>query len=229
MAQLSRRVARLAKQLGVDTLEEVQEAYTVDSNRAAQRVEEALKKVLKDLQSSSPTEVFSKYKVVKERLSDKTTLKLRKSGLEVTGTWDWLIYVEGPDEYNLFDVLDEGRKELPYRTKPYPLWGAALRERKSPPPEKFPSNSRVSGVGLRGSGKLAVNNPYGAGRSAAFGGSERPRGGQGDPMVFSRGPISAIKEKKLYERALERAKEALKGTGFEWEVIIVQRDTRGGA
>lgn len=218
---LSKGAQKLATQLNVPLPKDLSKFYSEDADKAINAVKRALELMLSEIRALSPTGVFEGYYVKVEKVGNKTKIRLPKSGVDISGQFEWLVYIQKPGgRWNVFDILNDGRKQLPYREKPYPLWGAALRQVKSPPPARFPSNSRIPGAG-----GFSGSNPMGLSRAAAYGGPERPRKGRGDPMVFSRGPLARIPKKFLYLRVLSRIEEL--PAFANWQISVIERAERG--
>lgn len=232
MAKLPQRVNRLAKQLGFPTPEAVIEAFEKDAGLAADVLVDVLDNIIAQINANSRSNVLGGYKAVKEKISKKTIVRLAKSGIDLSGNYEYLVYVKSghSKKVNIFDRIDEGRPELPWREKPYALWSAALRRDAETKKRRinvpFPSNARVSQQG----DAIAGQYPLGPDQVSA---SRQARGkrGKGRPMVFSRGPLAAIPAKNLYERALARAKDrlAVKGLSQYFEVIITPNRLKKGA
>lgn len=229
MGKLPGRLNRLAKQLGVPTPEDVIKLFEEDSSAAADVLVDVLDTMIKSINANSRSGVLSGYKAVKEPVGV-TRIRLAKSGIDLSGNYEWIVYVKAPSDHagaktNVFDIIDEGRPELPYREKPYALWAAALRKQpgsKSVRTRKpFPTNARVTQSGDR----VAGNYPLAASRVSASR-QGRGKGERGTPMVFSRGPLALIPAKLLYERALTRAKDRLsvKGLSQYFDVVLIARE-----
>lgn len=232
MAKLPQRVQRLAKQLGMATPEEVIEAFEKDAGLAADILVDVLDNIIAQINANSRSGVLNGYKAVKEKITKKTVVRLAKSGIDLSGGYEYLVYVKSAHskKVNIFDRIDEGRPELPKRDKPYSLWSAALRREAGSKKRRtnvpFPSNARVTERG----DAIVGNYPLGPEQVSA---SRQARGkkGKGTPMVFSRGPLAAIPAKNLYERAEARAKDrlAVKGLSKYFEVVITPNRLKKGA
>jgi len=227
------RVNRALRRLGLGGLEtgRVEAFMAADAEAAAELVRQALERFLIQLQSNSVSKVLEGYDAVKETGRTKKSkssirLRLQRSGVQLTGKFEWVVYVKAPEgasgyddkDFNLFDILSKGRPKYENPSgKAIPLFGAG-------------SNRLQTRVGGKGGASIAK-----AGRVARVKGKKVARRDSAlrkgyshgyDPdkevILFTKGPIAKVPAQFLYERALKQAKDDLSGSGFkDWDVIYV--------
>lgn len=221
---MAKRRSELAARMGL-TRKQVEETLQESVMEAAELVAEEFRRILVSLNADSVDAVFTGYSVTKI-----ITSKLRhyKNFGEIHVP-QVQIYVEASDAHkamepplNIFDILDEGRDALPWRSSsegPYPLW--SLR---TPSLVKGPGGKRAPG------GLFKISRPV-----RTFKGSRpekmrqaligpRPEGATYSPAVFTQGPISSVPPQQLYKRVYGEAKRKLKANGFkDFDLIQVGR------
>jgi hypothetical protein len=231
--------------LNVPTPEEVRDYYRGNSEAAADSVRHSLDEFLWEIARKSRSFTMIGYKAVKVPSDKETIIKLKKSGIELNIGFTWLIYAKKSKNstINVFDLLNEGRPRLPKKRgkkKVYVLWGAPLRSakksdaqhgshRKIAKPKKSKYPRLLSNARIRDRGEISGDYPFSKEHSAqARAGQAYGREFRGYPMVFSKGPLAAVRPKKLYERAWKRGKAALAGSGFRgWKLIVAKGISRG--
>lgn len=187
---------------------------------AAEIVAEEFRRILGQLQAESENGVFDGYEVV----IDIEPYSVSYRSLGTIKTVKCHIYVKSPDpELNVFDILDTGRKGLPYRDgsqSPYPIWSDADSRAVSRPGE------RRRGYG----GRFAISSPPSNLRGKRpeklrykLMGTREP-GFQYSPARFSRGPIPAVPATNLYKRIYNIARKKLRAKGFSfYDLLLVER------
>lgn len=204
MAQPSRRLRRLIKQLGFIPPEEVFARFEADSEFVAEETRLALERVLEEVQNASRGHALDGYKAVKEKADSVGKIILPKSGYTISDITEWIVYVKPVRHHedmdlSVFELIDQGRPEI---TQPglYPLWGAEFLINV----KRNPSDTRPE---PRSKGQKG-NVPF------------MTVGGIGDYT------IPAVQGKLLYESALRRAKDQLtvKGLNRRWDVVKVGLD-----
>lgn len=231
MAVVSRRVDKLAKRLGLVnfTRESVSSALNRDALGVANLVYNALQRQIDQINAESKTNALAGYSAKVVHVANTTKVKLFKSGVDLSGDYEYAVYVEPSGAHNafginVFDILDAGRPALRERSKdesPYPLWGTPARGK----PYKE-SNARISvGGSVRGpGGKFTIAKATSVKRAII---RPEPRKAAYDADVvknlkFTHGPIAAVPAYFLYERARQAAKDEIAGAGFTlWDVIYV--------
>jgi hypothetical protein len=157
--------------------------------------------MLDEFREKGASKAFNNYSV--KVGSKKRVLKTELGPITVTV---FSFYVESPNpDFNLFDMLDMGRPELPERDpalqSPYPIWGlrrpnGLINRRRSGDSFTRKNSQVVSGV---------------RGKDPAAG-------------VYSYGPIREVRAYNLYNRIFYLSQQRLKKEGFtHWEVYIKRR------
>jgi len=178
--------------------EYVESEQTRSGEKALEIIVDTFNTVLDELRGKSTSGAFDNYHV--SIIAEPA--KIRASLGDLNGV-RYFVFVASPNpDFNLFDVLDQGRPALPARDPkhPYPLWG--LRQ--------TPLVRRTR------QGESFVNN-----NSIVFG---APRGTGGGPGVYSAGPIKKVEPLNLYSRIFNLSKKNLKKQGIEnWAVVWVRK------
>lgn len=229
------RVNRTLRRLGLADLEtdRVARFLSADAEDAAEIVRKALERFVDQIQRESDSKILTGYKAIKQKGSQigktKSDVKrrLQRSGAELVGDFEWIVYVDAPPgaggydddkEFNLFNILDAGRPAYPnVERKVIPMFGVAS--------DRF--RKRTGGTG--GASIAQPGRVRNVGRKKVARRDSNLREGYShnyDPdkevIIFTRGPIKAAPALHLYRRALKQAKDDLSGSGFkDWDVIYV--------
>ena len=220
MARFSKKDRKMAETIGVDP-DSIRQSLATDAAIAATEVQEVLQRMLDDLTSTSESGALSGYRV---HLSPANTppVRLRVSGETLKG-FEWVIFVEAPPwhqdiDLNVFDLLDQGRPQLPKDGTLYPLWGVTE-----------PGESRLPAGGGRAGGRFSVAaqiDKLGAIRKEPRSVGQKPTAGDSRSLRISQGPIRKVDPKDLYLRAFKIAKDRLRRKGIRlgrdvWDLIYV--------
>lgn len=202
MAQLSKRLNTLYKQLGVPRPEDVFKLFENNSEVVAEIVREALERVLDEVRNRSRSGALKGYSAVKVKADDVKSIRLPRSGYVLPGITEWLVFVQPSPHHesldlSVFEVLDQGRPEIKNPHGVYPLWGALINVQRR----------RI------GDTRIEPRSPD-------------QRGDIPFTTVNRENWIAEVPARNLYDLALKRAKDKLtiKGLDRQWDVIKVGFD-----
>lgn len=225
MAGMSKAAKRMAEALGVDP-DSIRQNLAASSRLAATEVQKVLQRMLDDLISTSESGALAGYRAILVE-ADAPAIRLRTYG-EMFRGFEWVIFVEAPPwhqkiDLNVFDLLDQGRPQLPKDGTLYPLWG-----------ETEPGASRIPSGGGRVGGRFSVIaqiDKLGAIRKEPRFAGQKPPDGDSSSLRISQGPIRAVDPKNLYRRALKIARDRLQRRGIKlgrdvWDLIYVPNRER---
>lgn len=225
MARFSKKDKKFAEDIGVDT-DNIRQSLATASAIAAIEVQEVLQRMLDDLTSTSESGALQGYRAILTP-ANTPAIRLRVSGVVLRGL-EWVIFVEAPSwhqdiDLNVFDLLDQGRPQLPKDGTLYPLWGV-----------NEPGQSRLPVSGGRAGGRFSVAaqiDRLGAIRKEPRFAGQKPADGGSRSLRISQGPIRKVEPKDLYRRAFKIAKDRLRKRGIKlgrdvWDLIYVPNRER---
>ena len=222
MAGFSKQARKMAETLGVDP-DSIRQSLATSSRLAATEVQEVLQRMLDDLASTSESGALAGYRAI---LAEANTppVRLRVSGETLRG-FEWVVFVEAPPwhqeiDLNVFDLLDQGRPQLPKDGTLYPLWG-----------ETEPGTARIPSGGGRAGGRFSVAaqiDKLGAIRKEPRFAGQKPPDSASRSLRISQGPIRKVEPKDLYRRAFKIAKRRIGNlVGKDvWRLIYVPNRER---
>ena len=222
MAVLSKQAKKMAEALGVDP-DSIRQNLAASSRLAATEVQTVLQRMLNDLISTSESGALRGYRAILVE-ADTPAIRLHVYG-EVFKGFEWVVFVEAPPwhqeiDLNVFDLLDQGRPQLPKDGTLYPLWG-----------ETEPGTARIPSGGGRAGGRFSVAaqiDKLGAIRKEPRFAGQKPPDSASRSLRISQGPIRAVAPKDLYRRAFKIAKRRISNlVGKDvWQLIYVPNRER---